>query len=85
LRRISNIGAEISRCEKKTTDFRNNFHKTDYFVQGGNSRLQDFKRLQKTSKDFMRLQIFERLQKTSKDSKGLHEISKDFMRLHETS
>jgi hypothetical protein len=61
--------------------------------QGGNSGLQDLKRLQKTStartsdfsktsKDFQRFQKtlkdFKRLQTPSKDCTGLQETSRDF-------
>ena len=44
-------------------------------AQGGNSRLQDFKRSQETSRDFIGLQ------KISRDFKRLRGTSSDFKRL----
>jgi hypothetical protein len=64
-----------------------------WLILGGNSRLQDFKRLQKTSQAFTTetsnfhktSKDFQKLPKTSKDFQRLQETSKEFKRLHETS
>jgi hypothetical protein len=61
-------------------------------TEGGDNRLQDFKRLQatsttETSKDFTRLHRtsgdFTGFHRTSRNFKGLHGTSRDFTGLHE--
>jgi hypothetical protein len=58
------------------------FQKCGWISLGGNSRLQDFKRLQKTSQDFTT--ETSNFHKTSKDFQKLPKTSRDFKRLHET-